>query len=371
MTEKTVLVNYTGRNGAGPIFAYEMTRGLLQNGVKVVAIISSGIENLQEWKKLELEKLVVISTYSTKWNCLINTLLFPFRQKRMIRKQMGRYSFDAIYIPMMCIWTKRINRIFPKTPTYDTVHDPIPHSGEKCYLKGYKPTANTKRIIVLSEQFTNYVEKMYHKPSLWIPHGRFSYYKEKYFTDYAPSDTINYLFFGRLEEYKGLKVLAQAFKKVSPELGNFTLTIAGPGNWDAYAKDFEGIPNLTVWNRWYDPKSINDLYARGNIVTILPYLDASQSGVIPIAQEYGSPVIASNTGGLREQIEDNVTGYLFSTGNSDALAECIKRVNDDFQHAKLLARNASARLENLNWDKLARKLMEAIDEDADYIHADI
>lgn len=364
MIPKTVLVNYTGRNGAGPIFAYEMTRGLLKNGVKVVAIISKGIENLADWQELKLDKLVVISTYSTKVNCIKNTLLFPFRQKRAIKKQLAGYSFDAIYLPMMSFWARRINRLFPHVPTYETLHDPKPHLGEKWYLKGYSPTKSTKRIIVLSKQFTDYVENKYHKPVLWIPHGRFGYYKEKYFTAYQPSNTINYLFFGRLEEYKGLKVLAQAFKKASSAMENYTLTIAGPGNWEAYAPYFDGIPNVTVINRWFDPASINMLYAKENTVTVLPYIDASQSGVIPIAQEYDSPIIASDTGGLREQIQDGVTGMLFASGDSDALAERIRQVYENFTQAKSLAQEAAARLEALNWDKLAGKLVEAIDEDA-------
>lgn len=371
MSSKTVLVNYTGRNGAGPIFAYEMTRGLIENGVKVVAVISDAIENLDEWKRLEVEKLVVIPTYSTKLNYIFNTLLFPFRQKKIIKAQTEQFHFDAIYIPMMCVWTERINKLFPNVPTYDTLHDPLPHSGEKWYVKGYKPTKNTKRIIVLSKQFAGYVEKKYEKSVLWIPHGRFSYYKERHFKDFEPSDTINYLFFGRLEEYKGLRVLAKAFKRISPALQNYTLTVAGSGNWADYAEDFEGIPKLTVINRWFESKDINDLYSKANTVTVLPYIDASQSGVIPIAQEYNSPVIASDTGGLSEQIEDGVTGYLFTAGDSDALADCIKNIYDNFAQAKKLADTAAKKLEEFNWDKLAKKLLEAIDEDVNCIHADL
>jgi hypothetical protein len=53
---KKILVNFIGKRGAGPIYALEMTKGLLKNGAIVYAIISKEIENIDDWKKLDLKK---------------------------------------------------------------------------------------------------------------------------------------------------------------------------------------------------------------------------------------------------------------------------------------------------------------------------
>lgn len=360
MRDKYILVNYIGRKGAGAVFAYEMTRGLLQNGVKTAAIISENIENLEDWKCLGLDRLVVIPTYSNKISFIKNTFLFSFRQKKQIQKAFKNIKIDAIYCPMICPWTKQINKIFKNIPSYDTVHDPIPHSGEKWYIRltWYKPTKNTAAIIVLSKKHIDYAEKKWDRPVIWIPHGRFSYYKEKFFKGYKSSDTINFLFFGRLEKYKGLSVLAAAFKQVQNKMVEYTLTIAGPGNWNAYAADFKDVQKVKIINEWIGPEKINELYSLQNIVTVLPYLDASQSGVIPVAKEYLSPIIASNTGGMGEQIIDGKTGILIPPGDFEALSRVLVNVYTNFEQAKKLAQAAYAELDELNWDKLAKKLLE-------------
>lgn len=357
----TILVNYTGRNGGGPIFAFEMTHGLLENGADVVAVISSGIDNLDDWKNLPLKELIVIDTYSNKFNYVSHTMFFCLDVAKQIKKRLSRYRFSAIYCPMVCPWTKRINELFPSVPAYVTLHDPLPHSGEKWYLKRQKLSFNTEKLIVLSRQFIEEVEKKYNKPVIWIPHGRFDYYKKKYFTGYRSSETINYLFFGRIEEYKGLDVLAQAFSLIGNNLKNqYTLTVAGRGDWSKYEKYFENIENLYVVNKWLDDKEINDLFVKEKTVLILPYIDATQSGVIPIAQEYYVPVIASDAGGLKEQIVDGETGLLFARGDGSALGMRIKAIDDNWEFAKKLADNAYQKLEEISWLKLSKKLMENI-----------
>ena len=41
--KNVIVVNYTGRNGGGPIDAIEMAKGFAYNGISVVAIISKKV----------------------------------------------------------------------------------------------------------------------------------------------------------------------------------------------------------------------------------------------------------------------------------------------------------------------------------------
>lgn len=50
-------------------------------------------------------------------------------------------------------------------------------------------------------------------------------------------------------------------------------------------------------NRWIDDAERSELFARAAVVA-LPYVEATQSGVTPVAYAHGKPVVASDVGAL-------------------------------------------------------------------------
>ena len=58
---------------------------------------------------------------------------------------------------------------------------------------------------------------------------------------------------------------------------------------------------------------------------MLPYLDATQSGIAQIAFGFEKPVIATNVGGLPEVVKDGETGVLCEPGDPEALRDAIQR----------------------------------------------
>ena len=359
---EALLVNYTGRFGGGPIFGLEMTKGLIGNGIKVVAVISRNVENLDEWKRLGLEQLIVIPTYKSLASFLLNSALFKFRQANVIKRRTKDLNITYIYIPMICPWSDKVNKLFRHAKVCTTIHDPMPHSGEKLrsrFLSG-KIERRSDKLITLTKKFVPYLEDRYKKPVAHIPHGRFSYYKERHFTNFEDNGKINFLFFGRLEAYKGLHVLADAFGLCCDKMDNYTLTVAGAGDFSQYREAFSKIPNFTLINKWLSSEEVNELFKYKNTVLILPYTDATQSGVISIAMEYNTTIIASDTGGLGEQIDHDKTGILFEPGNAQALATQILSVYRNAELRTRLATTALESLEALNWDRLAESLIKFI-----------
>ena len=87
---------------------------------------------------------------------------------------------------------------------------------------------------------------------------------------------------------------------------------------------------------------------------ILPYVEASQSGVAPLAFGRGRTVIATPVGGLPEQISDGETGLITETVSATALARSIRRLAEDRNLVRRLGENAlhHARSE-LSWAALA------------------
>ena len=69
-------------------------------------------------------------------------------------------------------------------------------------------------------------------------------------------------------------------------------------------------------------------YNPGHLM-VLPYREASQSGVMALAEAAGVPVVGTPTGALVEQIAPGVNGLIADAVDGKALAYSIRRFLDD------------------------------------------
>ena len=173
------------------------------------------------------------------------------------------------------------------------------------------------------------------KPSVRIFHPLYDFYKEwdqgpAPQTEAADSD-LRILYFGKIRRYKGLEILIEALGKIKSEIP-FKAVFAG----ECYLprEDFRkkaeelGLSSLITWEDRYIPnQEIPELFRWADVV-VLPYLRASQSGVIPVAYQFEIPVIVSDVGGLSEVVKQNVTGFLVKPGDPEALAVAITRFHN-------------------------------------------
>ena len=368
--EQAVVCNYIGKKGGGPLYAYEMTKGLIENGVNVIAIIPDNIENLDMWETLEGCRIVKIKGYKDNYlSFLCAAVRILFFEKRRIRKACSGVEILGVYIPMIQPLSLLINRFFKKKQTIVTLHDPIPHKGcGKLYAQVCEKTAvNADDIVVLSEKFVNITAEHYKinpKRVHVIPHGIFDNYKKVYdkkLKHKFDNQKINFLFFGRVTPYKGLDVLAEAYRRLSAEHPDVALTLVGNGDFSPYKEAYENLKNVTIVNRWIRDEEVYGYFDNEDIITVLPYIEATQSGVIPVAMACGSMVICSDCGGLSEQVEDGVTGKLVRPGDADDLYKAMKEVTVNGIDRKIV-NNAMKYINDLSWDKLSRELIQIIKE---------
>ncbi|MCL4294793.1 MAG: glycosyltransferase family 4 protein [Anaerolineae bacterium] len=131
------------------------------------------------------------------------------------------------------------------------------------------------------------------------------------------------LFFGRMEHYKGVDHLITACAMLNNHYQDAgpKLVLAGPG---LLAARWAGAlpPRIEVRDRLIGDEEALDLFCRCGLV-VLPYLDATQSALIPAAYFFRKPVIVTYTGALPEYVEPGRTGWLVEADHPPSLARCL------------------------------------------------
>ncbi|HHN94447.1 MAG TPA: glycosyltransferase, partial [Anaerolineae bacterium] len=95
----------------------------------------------------------------------------------------------------------------------------------------------------------------------------------------------------------------------------------------------------------------------------LPYVEASQSAVVPLAYAFGKPVVASAVGGLPEMVEDGQDGLLVPPRDSDRLAAAIVALlRDDERRRRMQAHIRLKVAGELSWDSIARSTLRVYEE---------
>jgi glycosyltransferase involved in cell wall biosynthesis len=107
------------------------------------------------------------------------------------------------------------------------------------------------------------------------------------------------LVFGRLLPYKGLDLLEAALRRLGQPRAE--IRIVGNGPESATLTALRAHPAVTVDNRWVTETEIASLLGWSDAL-VLPYREASQSGIAGSALAAGRRVLATRVGGLAEQL---------------------------------------------------------------------
>jgi glycosyltransferase involved in cell wall biosynthesis len=128
------------------------------------------------------------------------------------------------------------------------------------------------------------------------------------------------LFFGRISKYKGLEYLIRAEPLISAMVPEVRFVIAGVGeDIEPYRRMMTNAERFTILDEYISDEQRAELFRRASVV-VLPYVEATQSGVIPVAYSFGKPVVATTVGGLPSQVDHGKTGFLVAPRDPEALA---------------------------------------------------
>jgi glycosyltransferase involved in cell wall biosynthesis len=172
---------------------------------------------------------------------------------------------------------------------------------------------------------------------LFLSHNEFSRLAGQGLDELGLSYEPSLLFFGRLEAYKGVENLLTAYSQISSESPvNYQLILAGPGD---LSKIWAGNlpPNVELRNGLIADAEALDLFLRCSLV-LLPYIDATQSGLIASAYYFQKPVLVSRSGALPEYVKDGETGFIVEPGHPSTLARALSAAISDSEHLRHLGR---------------------------------
>jgi len=135
---------------------------------------------------------------------------------------------------------------------------------------------------------------------------------------------------GRLTPWKGHVVFIEALNLVNKKLGYeafYAIILGSDQGRDVYSKKIKRLAEQhRLTNQLKFIKHCKDMplaYKISDLVVSASTKPEAFGRVVVEAQSMEKPIIASNIGGSKETIINNITGFLFDSGNSESLSEKI------------------------------------------------
>lgn len=243
-------------------------------------------------------------------------------------------------------------------PVAMMLHDPQPHSGDAASALpiGGKLIARIAElgsacIIVHSPRLLDQVRPVLRRlPIGVVSHG----------ARMAPAPAPvpaerQLLVFGRLFAYKGVDTALAALRALPSRMEDVKLVVAGRG---PLANVASGQRGVEVRDEYIDEEEVDSLL-RSSRMVLLPYKDATQSGVGLQALARGIPCVVSSVGGLPELVEGAASTLVVPPGDAERLAGAIvEHIDHDETLRWKIYRHAE---QNFAWPVVAEQLRTEVD----------
>ncbi len=187
----------------------------------------------------------------------------------------------------------------------------------------------------------------------------------------VPEDDRIILFVGRIEPLKGIDTLLKAMSilktsGVQCELPHDLVIIGG----DPESKEAElsnemrrlkdisrqhGLDNMILFLGKRGQDTLPYYYSAAEMV-VMPSHYESFGMVALEAMACGTPVVASQVGGLAFLVKDGETGFVVPDGDAKALADCLFRLMIDEDLRKTMGEKAAVHARSYHWGEIARQI---------------
>ena len=311
-----VLVWQWGKRGAGPRVAVEMARGLGEvGGVEAALSLSANAELLRGPGAPRCE--LPVPTYETAAGFARRMLTVPLLARRLARRVAALgpdVALCAMPGPLDLAMVSALRRA--RVPFAVVVHDADAHPGDGLPFQMRLQRALMDRadgLVALSAHVAGRLRAqgaVRGRPLLRsaLPPLGFGSAPPAL----AHGGALRLLSFGRLLPYKGLDLLSAALEDLSKGSGprpDLEVRVAGSGPESPALARLRALPGVQVENRWVPEAELGALIAWSDAL-VLPYREASQSGVAAAAIAARRWVVATRVGGIAEQLADEARAIL-------------------------------------------------------------
>jgi len=160
---------------------------------------------------------------------------------------------------------------------------------------------------------------------------------------FKPLGLVNLIYVGQIQEHKGIFWLVQTLKKSSRS--DWSLRIVAVGALDNWARlvNLIGDDKRFALNRTVTQAEIDNYIADSHLAIVPSLCLENAPTIITMAKVQGTPVLASQSGGIPELMEEGVNGWMFAPGSE---AEFTQKLNRCLDNPSLLAAAASHAKQN-------------------------
>jgi glycosyltransferase involved in cell wall biosynthesis len=355
--ERNICLIYLGRSGAGPQLTGDLFFSLQQRNIKTFVVLS---RFNKENNEIPENSVLRLSTYRSVFGLIIRFLILPLHLISLV-KFLKRNQINCIIFPMNTPLSQII-QIFLKLQNnfcIPILHDAVRHPGDPYrfptkILTSLEIKFSSKVIFlnqVVAKQF-NLLYKVNQDKciNLFLPIPNVGRTSHKLF----PKSKFRVLFFGRIVAYKGIDLLLKAFEISYMSNPEIELCICGSGDFE-FRDSHKGV---TIINRYICKSEICDIFESSNAL-ILPYVEATQSGVAALAVAYGLPIISTPIESLKEQLKNY--GVIFSDNVSAiSLSKCITQLSSSSDIYSNLAKMQTNICTDFSWSAFTNKLLNEI-----------
>jgi glycosyltransferase involved in cell wall biosynthesis len=281
-------------------------------GLQITWCLSSNFERISEIHDFTDNKILLTQIPAHKLSIILNLKLRNRVVKETLRA-LDSANIQRVYFLLPHPWDVVLSKKIHKKTEIEVVraiHDNKPHKGEVWPSKWtIRSMARNADYLVTYSNFVAGSLKKMKKPLLVT-----SIYEYPIPTKIKKENFV--LHFGRMKKYQGIDNLEKAWPLLKTK--NINLIVAG----NLRRRKKHVTAGVDYIKKWMTNDEIEKLIASSRLV-VLPYKEASQSGIIPLAHSLYTPVVITPVGGMTEQVIDGINGVISKSTKPEDIAHSI------------------------------------------------
>ena len=315
MKPEPITLLYLGRRGGGAHLTSQISKQLRStNKFQIRKIALRGDNN--NVNEVDHNNVILLFNDGYSFRSFSRLIYFYLRPTELLRRLEIKPG-EVCVVPMISPIGYKVEQILEKKEVkiIRFIHDAYRHPGDRW------PSNRLIRKIIRSSKFVICLSEAVRKEIIQInPSVKSTVYEHPVFDFEFNRNVLDlpenfFLFIGRLREYKGVANLARAYSNL---LGSqLHLVIAGEGK-----IEFEIPEKCILLNMWLPEENIAELISRAEVV-VFPYVEASQSGLIPYCKEMNKKIVITPISGLVEQTQGYANIYVTADFSENEIAKTL------------------------------------------------